>query len=470
MTAITELSAAEMIAAFQGGELSPVEAAEACLARIYELNDSVHAFCQINEKTTLAEARAAEARYKQGTATGLIDGVPVAVKDISLAAGWPNREGSKLNADDTPATVDAPAVAALKRHGMVTIGRTTTPELGWKGVTDSPMEGPTGNPYDPSRTSGGSSGGSATAVTLGMAPLALGTDAGGSIRIPAGFSGCFGHKPTHGLCPMSPPSSFAPLAHVGPLTRTVDDSARLMNLLAEPDARDSTLPICPNDFMAGLDAGVANMRIAYTRDFGVLEPDPEITTAVDAAAQQLATLGAEVETVDPIFDDPIDAFNLLFYGGAANALRGIGASDREHMDPGLIHVAEWAEQHSLLDLMQAFNVRAALTETMNLFHQRYDLLISPTLPIPAFTKDREVPEDWPHARWPSWTPFTYPFNLTGQPACSVPCGFTQSGLPIGLQIIGARHTDAVVLRAARAYEQAHPVAMTTPPQWPEDPS
>jgi aspartyl-tRNA(Asn)/glutamyl-tRNA(Gln) amidotransferase subunit A len=460
---IAALSALQMRQAFAAGELSPVEAAEACLTRIRALDGRVHAYSQVNEEVTLAEARAAEQRYRENRAHGLVDGVPVAVKDIFLAEGWPNLKGSRLIDPDKPGAQDSPAVAALRRHGMVTLGRTTTPEFGWKGVTDSPLEGPTGNPWNPDLTAGGSSGGSAAAVVLGMGPLALGTDAGGSIRIPAAFSGSFGYKPTHGLCPMWPPSAFWPLAHVGPMTKTVRDGALLMNVLAEPDSRDPTLAPNRIDFLAELEGGVEGLKIAYSPRLGFdVEVDPEIATAVAAAARRLEELGARVEESDPGLADPIEAFDVLFYGGVANAMRDIGPDDRARMDPGLTEVAAWAEGLSLLDYQGALNVRAYWIEAMSLFHQRYDLLVTPTLPIPAFAKGREVPEGWPQARWPTWTPFTYPFNITGQPAASLPCGFTAAELPIGLHIVGPRHADALVLRAAHTYQKAHDLSARRP--------
>lgn len=468
MTEIADFTAVEMLAAFRKGELSPVETAEACLARIRSLDDRVHAYSQIDEEITLAEARAAERRYLEGRANGLVDGIPVAVKDIFMARGWPNLKGSRLIDPSKPGDVDSPAVAALRRHGMVTVGRTTTPEFGWKGVTDSPLEGPTGNPWNPDLTAGGSSGGSATAVVLGMGPLSLGTDAGGSIRIPAAFSGLFGHKPTHGLCPMWPPSAFWPLAHVGPMTKTVRDGALLMNVLAEPDPRDPALAPNRTDFPAALAGGVEGLRVAFSPRMGFdIEVDPEIAEAVASAVRRLEALGAHVEETDPGLSDPLEAFNVLFYGGAANAMRDIGPEDRARMDPGLAEVAAWAEKLSLLDYQGALNVRAHWIEAMSLFHERYDLLVTPALPIPAFAKGREVPEGWPHARWPTWTPFTYPFNMTGQPAASVPCGFTAAGLPVGLHIVGARHADALVLRAAHAYQEAHDLT-TRLPAWIED--
>ncbi len=466
---LADWTARQILDAFAGGDVSPVEAAEACLARVRQANPAVHAYSQIREDITMAEARAAEQRYRKGEAHGLVDGVPVAVKDIFVAEGWPNLKGSKLVDANVPAQADSPAVAALKRHGMTTVGRTTTPEFGWKGITDSPLEGPTGNPWDPSKTAGGSSGGSASAVVLGMGPLALGTDAGGSIRIPAAFSGLVGHKPTQGLCPMWPPSAFYPLAHVGPMTWTVEDTALLMDVLTETDARDATLPANQVSFSKAIHGGIDGLKIAFSPDFGYIDVDPEIADSVKRAVTVLEQLGAHVDEAHYGFNDPLEAFNIMFYGGAANAMRSIGAQDRRQMDPGLAQVAAWAEKLSLLDYLGAANVRADLIEHTSLFHTDYDLLVSPTLPIPAFTKGQEVPDGWPHERWPTWTPFTYPFNMTGQPSVSVPCGFTSDGLPIGLQITGARHNDALVLRAAQAYQHAAPLTHRRP-DWIEDKS
>ncbi|PQO40477.1 amidase [Bremerella cremea] len=459
---VADMTAGEMTALFATRELSPVEATKACLQRIEQHNSKVNAYNIMNEELTLEAAKQSEQRWQLGTPLGPIDGVPVAVKDIFITKGWPNRKGSTLTSPD-PLKVDAPAIAALRRNGFVPLGRTTTPEFGWKGVTDNPLDGVTSNPWDPTKVSGGSSGGSGAAVPLGMGPLALGTDAGGSIRIPAGFCGVVGHKPTHGVCPMWPPSSFYPLAHVGPMTWTVADAALLMDVLAEPDARDMTLPSCTVSFRDALDvANVMGMRIAYSPNLGYVDVDPEVEAAVNAAASAFEEAGAIVETCDPGFSDPLEAFDILFYGGAANALRDIGPEDRAKMDPNLIKVAQWGSERSLLDYMGAANVRAELTEKMSLFHQTWDLLLTPTLPIPAFDAGLEVPKGWHHERWPTWTPFTYPFNMTGQPAVSVPCGFTKSGLPIGLQIIGPRHADVSVLQAAHYYQQVRPLTSIRP--------
>lgn len=460
---ISELPAIRMTQLFRARELSPVEVAEAALARIGALDGEINAFCLVDEDATIAAARRSEARYLRHRPLGVLDGVPVAVKDMFLTRGWPTLKGSKIFDPDQPWELDSPAVAALRRNGFVPAGKVTTPEFAWKAVTDSPLTGITRNPWDPQTTPGGSSGGSAAAVALGIAPLALGTDGGGSIRIPAAFTGVVGLKPTQGRVPFWPPSSFGNLAHPGPMTWTVEDAALLLNVMAEPHFGDTTLPPSAVDYLAALDGRVEGLRVAYSRTLGYVEVEPEIARAVDAAVKVFAALGAYVEEADPGFPNPEESFERLFYGGAANSMRALGPDQRRLMDPALVEVAEWAERLSALDYLAALNEQRALTEQMNRFHQRYDLLLTPAMPIAAFAAGHEVPPGWNRPHWPSWTPFTYPFNMSGQPACSVPCGFTAAGLPVGLQVVGPRHRDALVLRAAHAYQIADPLTDRRPP-------
>lgn len=455
-------SAIELGLAYRQGTASPVDAARACMQQIESGNTRINAFCRLDADATLQAAERSAERFRLGQPLGWLDGIPVAIKDMFLTRGEPNLKGSRTIDPHQPWQHDAPSVAALRRQGAVFTGRTTTPEFGWKGVTDSPLTGITRNPWDNATTAGGSSGGSAAAVAAGMSPLALGTDAGGSIRIPAGFCGVVGHKPTHGLAPMWPPSAFYPLAHVGPIGWTVADCALLLDVLTQPDARDATLPPPQHRFSDQLEGGVAGLRIAYSADLGYVSVDPEVAAAVAEAAAVLTDLGARVETVDPGFSDPREAFDRLFFGGAANALRDLDDDQLAMMDPALVESASAEHDRSALDYLAAMNRRAALTETMGRFHEQWDLLLTPALPIPAFAAGLEVPAGSRDPRWPGWTPFSYPFNLTGQPAISVPCGFTGQGLPIGLQLVGARHADALVLRAAHCYQQARPLTTHRP--------
>jgi aspartyl-tRNA(Asn)/glutamyl-tRNA(Gln) amidotransferase subunit A len=454
MGEVAHLTAHEMLAAFRDGSLSPVEAASAVLARIAEADPAVNAFCLVTADEALAAARASEERWRRGSPRGRIDGVPVSIKDVLLTRGHPTLRGSRSIAPDGPWPDDSPSVARVREHGGVIVGKTTTPELGWKGVTDGPLTGITRNPWDLSRTPGGSSGGAAAAVALGMAPLALGTDGGGSVRIPAGFTGVFAHKPTYGRVPHFPASPFGTLAHVGPITWSAEDAGLLLDVISGPDSRDwSALPPAAP---ATAPADVRGLRIAFSPALGFAAVDPEVAAVVEKAVSVFADLGARVDPADPGFADPVEAFHVLWFSGAAKSVESLTPAQREALDPGLREIAEEGARYSALDYLTATACRMELGRLMGAFHEEYDLLVTPTLPLPAFEAGHEAPPGRPPARWTSWTPFTYPFNLTQQPAASVPCGVTSAGLPVGLQVVGPRHADARVLAACRAFERALP--------------
>lgn len=464
LTDLTDLTAAELLEAYRARDASPVEVVEAALARIDARDRDLNAFCLVDADRALEQARGSARRYLDGAPAGLLDGVPVALKDVFLTAGWPTLRGSRTVDPAGPWEDDAPVTAALRRHGAVLLGKTTTPELGWKAVTDSPLCGVTRNPWDLSRTPGGSSGGTAAAIADRLIPLGPGTDGGGSIRVPCSFCGLAGLKPTYGRVPVWPPSPFGTLAHAGPMSRTVEDSALLLTALADPDPRDP-LALAPpgRDYRDGLDAGIAGVRVAYSPNLGYLHVDPQVRQAVDAAARRFADdLGAEVEEVDPGFADPTETWAVLWYAGAANALRGLPASRHDELDPGLRRIVEEGASYSALHYLAATSRRNDLGVVMGRFHETYDLLVTPAVAVPPFEAGRDVPAGWDDDRWESWAGFSLPFNLTQQPVAAVPCGFTDDGLPIGLQIVGARHADALVLRAARAYELAQPLAARRP--------
>jgi aspartyl-tRNA(Asn)/glutamyl-tRNA(Gln) amidotransferase subunit A len=452
---ITRLSATELLGLYRRRELSPVEATGAVLARIDALNPAINAYCLVRADEALAAARASERRWAAGEPVGLLDGVPVSVKDLLLTSGWPTLRGSRATDAAGPWTVDAPAVARVREHGAVLLGKTTTPEWGWKAVTDSPLTGVTRNPWDLSRTPGGSSGGAAAAVACGLGPLALGTDGAGSIRIPASFCGIVGLKPTQGRVPVYPPSAFGTLSHVGPMARTVADTALLLDVIGAPDHRDSlALDRCIPEELAA--ARVSGLRVAYSPALGYAQVDPEVAAAVRAAVTALESCGARVTVADPGFASPIATFNVLWSAGAAMIVDDIPADGRHLLDPGLAEVASEGRKYSALDYLRALRERSALGIAMGAFHERYDLLVTPTEPIVAFTAGIEVPEGSADPRWPGWTPFTYPFNLSHQPAATVPCGFSAAGLPIGVQVAGPRHADGLVLSACAAIEAALP--------------
>lgn len=458
---LTRLSAIEMTDAYRARTLSPVETADALLAQIERCDSTINAFGLVAPEVTLAQAQASEDRWLAGNPAGGLDGVPVAVKDVFLTSGWPTLRGSRAVDPAGPWRESAPAVCALSRHGALLLGKTTTPEFGWKAVTDSPLTGITRNPWELSRTAGGSSGGSAAALASGMAPLALGTDGGGSIRIPSAFCGVVGLKPTFGRVPAWPASPFGLLAHAGPMARTMADLALMLDVISEPDPRDwGALPSPPASFRDQLEGGIRGARVAFSADLGYVRVDPEVATAIERAAATLAELGAHVEQVDPGFEDPREAFDVLWGTGAVNLMEQLGNPPAAIFDPGLVRLAEANRSRSAVDLLEANRRRDTLGLAMSLFHQRFDLLVTPTVPIPAFEAGRNVPPGWPEPHWPSWTPFTYPFNLTQQPAASLPCGLTSAGLPVGLQIVGPRYGDELVLRAARAYEAAANVSVS----------
>jgi aspartyl-tRNA(Asn)/glutamyl-tRNA(Gln) amidotransferase subunit A len=455
MAELALLTAAELRRAYADREISPVEATQAALDRIDSYDKAVNAYCLVDPERALAAARESEQRWHRGEPLGSVDGVPTSIKDLLPTKGWPTLRGSRLISPEQEWDVDAPATARLREQGAVLLGKTTTPEFGWKGVTDSLLCGPTGNPWDPSRTSGGSSGGSAAAVALGMGALTVGTDGGGSVRIPAGFSGVVALKPTYGRVPLYPPSPFGTLAHIGPMTRTVTDAALLMDVLSRSDVRDWSAAEPPREsYLEGLDDGIAGLRIAYSPRLGYADVDPEVDALVRMAVGVLAELGATVEEVDPGFDDPVDAYHTLWFSGAAKVVLGYGDDALDRIDPGLAEIVEEGRRMTALDYLDATAVRMDLGVRMGHFHERYDVLVTPTLPGPAFEAGVEVPPESGMRRWTEWTPFSYPFNLTQQPAASVPCGLTSAGLPVGLHVVGPRHADALVLRACRAYEAA----------------
>jgi aspartyl-tRNA(Asn)/glutamyl-tRNA(Gln) amidotransferase subunit A len=456
---LLKLSAVDLLDLYRTKRLSPVEVTRAALQRIDALDPVLNAFCFV-APDALATAEASEARWMSGEPQGPLDGVPVSIKDILLTRGWPTLRGSKTVDPAGPWTEDAPAVARLRESGAVLIGKNTTPEFGWKGVTDSPLTGITRNPWNPAKTPGGSSGGGAAAVASGMCPLTLGTDGGGSIRIPCAFTGIFGLKPSFGRVPAWPLSPYGTVAHIGPMWRTVRDTARLLDVIARPDARDwFALPDDRRDYLDGLDQGVRGWRIAYSANLGYAEVDPEVAALVRQAAMRFDDLGAQVEDVDPDVAGADEIFRRHWYSGAAYLLRNFTAEQKRVMDPGLVDVAEQGAQIAMLDLVDAVQKRGALGARMNQFHETYDLLLTPTLPLAAFDAGREVADVMKEKRWTEWTPFSYPFNLTQQPAASIPCGLTSAGLPVGLHIVGPRYGDARVLRAARAFETMQPIEM-----------
>jgi aspartyl-tRNA(Asn)/glutamyl-tRNA(Gln) amidotransferase subunit A len=451
------LSATTLVSHYRAKTLSPVEVTRAVLDRIEALNPKVNAYDLVDDRSAIAAARESEARWAQGTPIGPLDGVPTSIKDIILTRGWPTLRGSKTIDPAGPWDDDAPATARLREAGAVLLGKTTTPEFGWKGVTDSPLTGITRNPWNLAMTPGGSSGGASAQVAAGMGQLAIGTDGGGSIRIPCAFTGIAGLKPSFGRVPAWPLSPFGTVAHLGPMARTVADCALMLNVLARPDVRDwFSLPYEGTDWTKDLALGVKGLRIAYSPRLGYVKyVHPEVEARVAEAVKVLERLGARVGAADPGFPDAEAIFTVHWTSGAWNLLRKIPPDKLALVEPELRAAAEHGGRYSLSDYFDAVAARGAMGERMKRFHTEWDLLVTPAVAVPAFEVGRLEPlSPTGPGTWTGWTPFSFPFNLTQQPAMSVPCGFTSGGLPVGLQIAGPMHRDDLVLRAGHAFEQA----------------
>jgi aspartyl-tRNA(Asn)/glutamyl-tRNA(Gln) amidotransferase subunit A len=459
------LPATDMVRAIRTRQLSPVELVDALFSRIHQLNPAINAYCTLAEEAARRAARAAEAAVLRGDNLGILHGVPVSIKDLLFTSGVRTMRGSYIYEQFVP-DQDAPAVAKLKASGAILLGKTTTPEFGWKGTTDSPVTGVSRNPWNLARSCGGSSGGAAAAVAAGMGPLAVGTDGAGSIRIPASFCGIVGLKPSRGRVPVYPPSAVGFLSHAGPITRTVCDAALMLQVMAGPDERDlGSLPADATEYLLECETAVRGLRVAWSVDLGYAPVEPEIAQMCAQAAQVFATdLGCVVEQANPGFPDPVQSLQVLWASGLAAALGSYLPQWGDQMDPGLVELIHSAEPLSATDYAAAVMERDALWDRVQHFFARYDLLLTPTMPTTAFAAGVPIPAVV--AGRPTigfgYTPFTFPFNLTGQPAITAPCGVAADGLPVGLQIVGGRFADATVLRAAAAFEAARPWADRMP--------
>jgi len=468
-TEIYKLSALELSEAYKNKTLSPVEATYSVLERIKNIDEKLNAYVFIDENLAISQAKESEIRWNKGNQKSNIDGVPTAIKDLLLTKGWPTLRGSKTVNKNLEWKDDAPVTARLKESGAVLIGKTTTPEFGHKGTTQSPLTGITRNPWNIELTSGGSSGGSSSSVSSGMGSLAIGTDGGGSVRIPCSFTGLFGIKPTFGKVPAWPLSPFGTIANVGPMTRTVHDGALLFSVISQPDWRDwNANTIMESNFIDKLGDGIKEKKIAYCPDFGMshvikpysIEKDVEKTTK--STAELLESLGANVEQIEINWpSDPKTAFHVLWTSGAAFLAQNFSDDEKALLDPKFREFCEEGAEHSLFDRLKAESSRGANGGMINELFQNYDLLVGPTMPTKAFKAEEQVPEGWGNDVF-DWTPFTYPFNMTCHPAATVNCGFSE-GLPIGFQIIAKKDADLDAFVCAAAIEKS--LDLTN--HWPE---
>ena len=452
---IWQMTAVAISSAVRSGEISAVEVTEAILDRIETVDPQLNAFCISMADSARATALSIDEQVSRGEDPGRLAGVPISIKDNLYIEGERTTFGSKWF-EDNVTSEDTPLVARLKEAGAVLIGRTNSPEFGWKGATDNLVFGTTRNPWNTDRTPGGSSGGASAAVAAGMGPVGIGTDGGGSIRIPAAFCGLFGIKASFGRVPNYPATTVDSLRHKGPLTRTVGDAALVLDVIAGPDDRDSlSLPADTISYSEVLEEGISGWKIAYSPDMGFGEVDPEVAALCAAAAERFSETGATVDTVSLDWPDPYECWNIYFYGGIAGSLGPRLAAEGDQLDPGLKALVDEGVKLSGGEFARAALDRFAYWQQVVALYEDYDLLVTPGTAVPPFPVglDNAAPMPGQEARPLLWTPFTYPFNLTGQPASVIPCGFTDDGLPVSLQVVGRRYDDAGVLRASRAYER-----------------
>jgi aspartyl-tRNA(Asn)/glutamyl-tRNA(Gln) amidotransferase subunit A len=461
------MSALELRSRYRRRDLSPIEVTGAILERIGHLNPDLNAYLTVTVERALDDARRAERAFAgERVDPGPLCGIPISIKDLTPTKGIRTTMGSLLYANNVP-DEEGPFVERVNSAGAVMLGKTNTPEFGWKGDSGNRLIGPTHNPWMHGRTAGGSSGGAAAAVAAGLGPLAQGSDGAGSIRIPAGFCGIFGLKPTLGLVAYYPPSAVEVLSHLGPMTRTVRDAALLLNVVGRSDARDRNSYPNDVDFLATCEGGIEGFRVAWSSDLGYAAVDPEVRELTARAAARLSELGCHVEEVDPGIPDPWEEIlNPIWLAAQAVRHKDDFEQVRDQLDPGRVPLIEQGRELTAVDLQDALVKRTEYYHRWRRFFEqgRWDLLVTPQLPVTAFRAGDNQPGaiDGREVTYLSWTAFTYPFNITGQPSATVPCGFAANELPVCLQFTGRWRDDATVLRAAAAFEDAYPWAQHRP--------
>lgn len=461
--------ATELVEQVRAKALSPVELTQAFLDRIEAINPKLNAYVTLHPEKSLAWAREAEDAVQRGDDLGPLHGLPVNIKDLTCTEGIRTTRGSNVYANDLP-DHDAPIVTRLKNAGAISLGKTNTPEFGWLAITDNDIFGTTNNPWNVEYTTSGSSGGAGAACAAGIGPISMGSDGGGSVRHPASFCGLVGIKPTKGMISRDPISDGWPsLSHNGPLTRTVADSALALDVLTGYESRDMySVPLPAQNFLKNLQRDIKGLRVAYSKDIGYAEVDPEVVARFEEGVKAFEDLGCQLTEATPDFSDARKIFQGVQFveavGGEYQFLNEDGSSE---MTEDLTRFITKRKDMLARDYMAALTRRDALYLRVHTFFQDYDLFLTPTMAIPPFKHPKTMAE-YPHevngieVSSTGWQPFTYPFNLTGQPAATVPCGFSEAGLPIGLQIVGRRFEDLLVMQAAAQYESVKPWADARP--------
>ncbi|NQW17377.1 MAG: amidase [Chloroflexi bacterium] len=472
-TNYTWKSASELAELVRRGEVSPVELVEDGLRRIDQLNPQLNAFLAVDAEGALRTARTAEKSVVSGDTLGPLHGVPVPIKDVEEAEGLPHTAGS-LVYKDRIATFDSLATRRIRAAGGIIMGKTNTSEFGQIGTNENRLGDACRNPWNPEMTSGASSGGSAVAVSTGISSIAQGGDGGGSIRIPASMCGIYGIKPTQGRIPrlMAGETSYhsVKFAQSGPLARTVKDAALLLGVLAGPaeDGDKDAIQSAPPDFMAALDESISGLRVAWSPDLGGVAVDPEVRQLTESAARAFEGLGCNIDVPEFRPGSPEEVFRTfdVIYNSRVFATNGhLLENNRDQLTDYFIEGLENGKSFTAADLFHAMSKLEVYRAYVREFFSKYDILLTPTLATPSFPVGQH-PETIdgkavPHRHW-GFTPFTYLFNMTGNPAASIPAGFTSSGLPVGLHIVGRFGEETTVLAASARFEEARPWAGRIP--------
>ena len=458
------LPATELAELIRTKKISPVEYTRTLIQRIEALEPRVNAFVHLAADQAMDAARAAEQALMSGARIGRLHGVPATIKDLVITKDMPTQNGSLIFQGHQP-TEDSPVVPRLQAEGAIILGKTTTSEFGWTGVSHSPLTGITHNPWKHGYNAGASSAGAGAAAAAGYGPLHQGSDGAGSIRMPSHFCGVFGLKPTFGRVPYYPVSVGDMTSHMGPMTRTVADSALMLEVMAGPHPLDyTTLEAGPAHYLARLHEGVKGRKIAYSPDLGHARVDPDVAALVKQAAERFSELGATVEEVKTPWAAPGPDLIRFFWSAHMTRLKPYLAEWESRMDPGLVACIKASDNVSVAEYQAARERKMPYIAGIHRWFEDWDFLLTPAVSVAAFPAEKLMPDHWPHHDWDwvSWAEFSYPFNMSWNPAASVPCGFTAQGLPVGLQIVGKRFDDLGVLQASAAFEAAQPWAGKRP--------
>lgn len=446
------ISVSELSGLIKNKEVSPKEVLNNTLKKIEKLEPVLNSFAFLDIKGAQVLAEQSEKRMMNGELLSELDGIPTSIKDLISQKDLPQRFGSKTTSEN-PASADAPSVERLRNAGAVLLGKSTTSEFGCKAVGDSPLTGITRNPWNTNLTPGGSSCGAAAMVSAGIVPYAIGTDGGGSIRIPASLTGLFGIKAQFGRVPVYPTSATPTLAHVGPLTRNVQDSCKILKIISGKDFRD---PFTVTEIVPIYENFIKEKKIykiAWSPTLGYGKNDRNVEDILLKAVKNLSSLGHEIDTVDKVLDtDPVNLWNAEFYAGVGTRLKGTIESAPNLIDSAVLEVLKIAISQKMNDYYNLVFERYLFREKMRTFFEKYDLLITPTLPCAAFEVGLNVPKNMPEKNIVSWVSYTYPFNLTGQPAASINAGFTKENLPVGMQIISNNNREIDIFNICKQFE------------------